>query len=616
MTCCHSRIVNLCIIEDDEVDALVLKRLIEKQRLPYRFMHAKTLLQARDLLINNRFDIILADFDLPDGNIFTLRDISREIPIILITGLGNEEIAADAFKHDISDYLIKDLERNYLKLLPSRVESVLQKKAMSIQLSERLKEISCLYNIQKILDGKLSDTDLIQCAMRFLSEAMQFPEYVCIEIYFDGQCFYSEGYVPPDSRFDKLESKISFNNQLHGYVRVHYSVARPFLFPEEQNLISAIANEFSAYWERKEISENLQIAAISFESWDSITILDVNKRIVRVNSSCSKLLGYSEDDLYGHDYKVMCGKNTDFDSSFWDTVLAISEETGFWHGEVSLKRKNGGFLPAMLTITAIKHGSISEKIKNFVFMIRDLTPQKIAENQIHNLRYFDGLTNLPNKKNLIDTIERMIKEMAKSQKVAGLLSLDIDHFRILNDMAGHDIGDMALKQLSTRLLSCVKPYDVIARTDGDNFLILIRELDQSDAFAFKLMQMAERIRSAANQPYEIDKKEYHLTVTIGIVSIDSESTLESLIRHGNTAVSKGKKLGGNRVYFLKPSEYKEIEEMARLEFDLHHMLFDDQLRLYYQIQVDSNSNTVGVEALLRWHHPELGIVSPVKFGSI
>lgn len=613
MICHHQELINICIIEDDDVDAQVLTRLIEKQQLPYRFLLAKTLAQAKDLLGNNRFDIILADFHLPDGEIFELRNFFQKAPVIMITGLGNEEIAADAFKHGISDYLIKDPERNYLKLLPGRIDSILQKKSLSMQLNERLKEISCLYKIQKILDAKLPDPDLMRRVIQALSAAMQFPEYACAEIRLDNRHFCSEGYISPDFQSDRLQTEIFIKDRERGQVSVHYSVTKPFLLPEEQNLISAVAKELGAYWERKEIGDNLRIAGISFESWDSIIILDACKRIVRVNSSCIKLLGYSEEDLYGHDYAIVCGDKVGSSDSFLDYILTISEEAGFWHGEMNLIRNNGRPLPVMLTVTAIKHESIPAEITNFVIILRDLTPQKAAESQIHNLHYFDGLTSLPNKNQFGSMANRMIKEFVQTRKTGGLLLLDIDHFRILNDVAGHEIGDMLLKQLSIRLMNCIKTHDVAARIEADRFALLIGNLGNDDNVIPTLMRIAERVRFAISNSYVIDNREYHLTVTMGVAPINSGSTVGGLIRQGDAAISKGKKLGGNRVYFLDPSEHAGIEEATRLEFDLHHMVFDEQLRLYYQIQVDSNNNTVGVEALLRWHHPELGIISPLKF---
>lgn len=612
----HRGFVDICIIEDDDVDVLVLTRLIEKQQLPYRFMLARTLAQARDLLDNNRFDIILADFCLPDGDIFKLRDFFHEIPVIMITGLGNEGIAASAFKYDISDYLIKDPERNYLKLLPSRIDSILQKKALFTQLSERLKEISCLYKIQKILDEKLPDPKLIQRVMQALSAAMQFPEYVCIEIRLDNRHFCSEGYTPPDSQSGRLQSEIFIKDCERGQISVHYSVTKLFLIQEEQDLISAVAKELGVYWERKEAGDNLRIAAISFESWDSIMILDAYKRIVRVNSSCTKLLGYGEEELYGHDYAIVCVDKAGSNDSFLDFILDISEEAGFWHGEMNLIGSDGGRFPVMSTVTAVKHESIPAEVINFVIIFRDLTPQKNAEREIHNLRYLDGLTSLPNKNRFKGIADRMIKEFAQTRKTGGLLLLDIDHFRILNDVAGHDIGDMVLRQLSIRLMNCIKTYDVAARIEADRFALLIDNLGNDDNLIPDLVQIAEKVRSDVGKVYLVDNKEYHLTVTVGVTLIDSESTVGRLIRQGDAAIGKGKKLGGNRVYFLDPSEHVEIEEAARLEFDLHHMVFDEQLRLYYQIQVDSNNNTVGVEALLRWHHPELGVISPLKFISI
>jgi len=366
--------------------------------------------------------------------------------------------------------------------------------------------------------------------------------------------------------------------------------------------------------ERKMIEQNLQIAAIAFESQEGMLVTDANRVILRVNSAFSQITGYSEDEIIGkHPGMLSSGRHDmDFYASMWESIV----NTGSWEGDVWNRRKNGEVYPAHLTFTAVK--GRDGTIVNYVATLVDITSRKSAEEEIQHLAYYDSLTGLPNRRLLMDRLSQALVTSARGKGGGAILFLDLDHFKTLNDTLGHDVGDLLLKQVSERLTSCVREGDTVARIGGDEFVIMLEGLSDSIFEAARQAELiCEKILNALNQAYQLNSYEYHSTTSIGATLFSGhEIESDELLKQADIAMYQSKTAGRNAIRFFDPVMQEVINNRALLERELHKAFDNNQFQLHYQLQVNNLGQALGAEALIRWMHPERGMVLPFHFISL
>ncbi len=366
--------------------------------------------------------------------------------------------------------------------------------------------------------------------------------------------------------------------------------------------------------ERKMIEQNLQIAAIAFESQEGMFVTDANRVILRVNGAFTAITGYSEDEIIGkHPGMLSSGRHDiDFYASMWESIVS----TGSWEGEVWNRRKNGEVYPAHLTFTAVK--GRDGKTVNYVATLVDITLRKSAEEEIQQLAYYDSLTGLPNRRLLMDRLRQALVSSARGKGGGAILFLDLDHFKTLNDTLGHDVGDLLLKQAAERLTSCVREGDTVARIGGDEFVVMLEGLSDSIfEAATQAEQICEKILDVQNQPYHLGAYEYHSTTSIGATLFNGhELELDELLKQADIAMYQSKTAGRNAIRFFDPVMQEVINNRAALERELHKAFENNQFQLHYQLQVNNLGQSLGAEALIRWMHPERGMVLPFHFISL
>jgi len=247
--------------------------------------------------------------------------------------------------------------------------------------------------------------------------------------------------------------------------------------------------------------------------------------------------------------------------------------------------------------------------------VRDITEHKQNEQKIHQLAFYDPLTDLPNRRLLMDRLQQSFAVSARNDQHGAVLFLDLDNFKTLNDAKGHDIGDLLLVEVARRLESCVRDGDTVARLGGDEFVVVLETLSVNTGDAASQAELvAEKIHAALNLPYQLKEHIYHTTPSIGIVLFRGhQESLDDLLKHADTAMYQAKTAGRNAIRFYDPAIQIAIEARADMETELRLALENRQFRLYYQIQVDSLRRPLGAEVLLRWEHPERGLVSPDQF---
>ena len=268
-----------------------------------------------------------------------------------------------------------------------------------------------------------------------------------------------------------------------------------------------------------------------------------------------------------------------------------------------------------LLVNAFPEFEPDRKLKQVVVNFDDITPRKNAEEKIYTMAFFDALTSLPNRRLLMDRFHLAMSASARSKRHGAVLFIDMDRFKTINDVRGHDFGDLLLAEMARRIQSCVREVDTVARLGGDEFVVLLAEVDEHvDAASQKAAMVAETIRAALSRPYHIKGSEQHSSPSIGVsLYRGSEELPEVLLRQADIAMYKAKDAGRNTVRFFNPAMQLAVETHAAMEADLRHAISAGQLQLYYQLQVDSDQRALGAEALIRWLHPGRGMVSPMQF---
>jgi diguanylate cyclase (GGDEF)-like protein len=250
-----------------------------------------------------------------------------------------------------------------------------------------------------------------------------------------------------------------------------------------------------------------------------------------------------------------------------------------------------------------------------VIVYHDVTDIRLASVEIEKLAFYDSLTHLPNRRLLIDRLEQAMASSGRTGRQGALLFVDLDHFKTLNDTLGHDIGDMLLQQVAKRLESCVREGDTVARLGGDEFVVMLANLSEKAVEAANQVEIvAQKILHALNQAYRLAAHDYRSTPSIGVTLFRGhQSAIDELLKQADIAMYQAKRAGRNTVRMFDPAMQAAITARSAMEVDLRKALLEREFILYYQPQVDASDQVIGAEALLRWHHPERGLISPAEF---
>ena len=364
--------------------------------------------------------------------------------------------------------------------------------------------------------------------------------------------------------------------------------------------------------ERQQAENELRIAAKAFESLEGMFVTDDKGVILRSNAAFTEITGYSAEEVVGKTPAVF--KSGRHDAEFYGDMWKVLRCGGRWQGEIWNTRKNGEIYPARQTITAVldQSGQITHRIVAF----SDISQQKESEEQIHALAFYDPLTKLPNRRLLADRVQFALMNKARYKRQGAVLFIDIDNFRGINDNRGHDTGDLFLIEAATRLSTCIRKCDIAARTAGDEFAVLIEDLDADEIIAASETEaIGEKIRSALGKTYFLNGHECHSTVSIGATLLRGPlMTVDEMFRRADVGLYQAKACGRNTLHFFDPALQELVMARLAMENDLRHSISEQkQFLLHYQPQVDSSGRLIGAEALVRWQHHERGMVSPAQF---
>ena len=404
--------------------------------------------------------------------------------------------------------------------------------------------------------------------------------------------------------------------------RLDNSAGRPIgllfvLFKEElknsEFVISTLqifAARAAAEMERQETDAHVQgQAALLDKAQDAIIVRDMDNRIQYWNKSAERLYGWSQDEAIGGQIQHVIFETP---AAFTETCERLIAQ-GEWRGEIVKKRKDGSTLTVESRWTLMRDET--GQPQSVLAIDTDITERKKAELEIAQLAFYDPLTQLANRRRLMDRLQQALATNAGSKHTGALLFIDLDNFKSINDTHGHELGDLLLRQVALRLISSVRGSDTVARLGGDEFVVMLPDLDgasHAEAEA-QASTVAEKILATLSASYLIAGNEHFSTASIGLTLFLPQDCVGDMLGRADLAMYQAKAAGRNTLRFFDPQLQAAINASAALEADLRHALTREEFLLHYQTQVDGDGHITGVEALLRWCHPHHGVVAPAEF---
>jgi len=359
---------------------------------------------------------------------------------------------------------------------------------------------------------------------------------------------------------------------------------------------------------QKENEQHLRFAASVFEhSRSLILITDIERRIIQVNPAFCELTGFSADEVIGRrpgELIRMAAAADCTPGNFWFPLL----RAGHWSGELPCRHKNGEPFTLAVNFSAVRNEG--GEIGHFICVGDDVTQQKAAEQRINHLAYFDPLTELPNRVRFKEQVDLAIRQAARDGHELALLFLDLDYFKHVNDSLGHSAGDQLLVEVAARLRAAVRESDTVGRLGGDEFMVLLPFGGNQAARC-----VADKLIEALGQPFQIEAMALTITSSIGISLFPRDGEhYDALLRAADAAMYKAKDAGRNTFLDFVPAMNDTALKRLTLSNELRQALARRELLLHYQPQISlRDGRLIGVEALLRWQHPEWGMVSPAEF---
>ncbi len=372
--------------------------------------------------------------------------------------------------------------------------------------------------------------------------------------------------------------------------------------------VLAVARDIT---ERRRAERELRIAAVAFESQDGMMITDANGRIERVNAAFTRISGFAATEAVGRTPGFL--QSGLHDRVFYDALWQALTSVGYWSGEVANRRKDGSLYSARLSITVVCDAQ--GDAVHYVGSLQDISGEKQALALAEKLKRFDPLTDLANRDNVMEQLQRAIRTSGECHEFGAIMMIDLDHFQRVNDSLGHAAGDQLLLEMARRLQAILRERDTLARFSGDSFVMLCEHLGPDmHASASRAFGIADAARKVLAEHMLLEGRRIPCSASIGVTLFRGAQTgADTLMQRVDLAMYKSKEAGRDTVRFFEENMQSDLDERNWIEAALREAISHEQLVLYYQVQVDGAGSPTGAEALLRWRHPERGTISPCSF---
>lgn len=358
----------------------------------------------------------------------------------------------------------------------------------------------------------------------------------------------------------------------------------------------------------KQAKEELLLASMVYQnSSEAIAVSDANNQIIAVNPAFERMTGYSLGEVLRKNPNFMSSGR--HDKEFYRRMWREISETGYWQGEMWDKRKNGEVYAQSLTINAIKNKDGTTH--RYVALFSDVTERKQSEELIWKQANFDSLTGLPNRRMFLDRLQVEVKKSDRTRLPLALLLIDLDHFKEVNDTLGHAVGDVLLKEAAFRICSCVRNSDTVARLGGDEFTVILSDVSDN----VNIEDITQKIIDTLAESFDVGNEVVYVSASVGITLYPNDAcNIEDLMKNADQAMYVAKKNGRNRSSYYTHTLQEAAQKRLRLTTDLRVALAENQFLVYFQPIVNLLTGRVyKAEALIRWQHPERGMVSPIDF---
>ena len=612
------------LVEDDPGDAHLVRQILRGARdVNFEVCWVSSLAEARQQLRDASFDVLLLDLSLPDSSgldtVRAGRKSAGSLPLIVLTGHDDSRLALQTLEAGAQDYLVKgsfdsdDLVR--------AIRYAMVRTQLELRLAETGLHLSALINaIPDIIcfkdgQGRWLEANAFDLRL-FELEGVDYRGKTDsdLAVYQD---FYKEAFLSCQAS-DELAWQAGCISQVEERIprpdgsTLVFDVTKVPIFDEEgqrQGLV-VFGRDVT---ERKRTEAYQRLAARVFETaGEAIMVTDTVANIVAVNPAFCRITGYLDSEVLGRNPKILDSGRHDqaFFGRMWGALLANGE----WAGEVWNRRKNGEVFPEWQTVSSVRDEQ--GVVTHYVAVFSDLTEIRRVQEKAEQLSWRDPLTGLANRALFFNQLEKSLASAQREGNFAGLLLLDLDRFNEINEARGLSVGDALLKVVAERLRLTLQAEDVLARLDSDEFAILLPHFEASrEEVGRKALAVAEKLRAALRANIELDGETIHIESSIGIALFPESSaeTPADVLRQADTAMHRAKAAGGACSVFFEAAMGDSVRERYRLERELRLAAPENQLRLYLQPQVDAAGRQVGAEALVRWQHPERGLVPPGVF---
>ncbi|ENY73021.1 GGDEF/EAL domain-containing protein [Aeromonas diversa CDC 2478-85] len=600
----------IMIVEDERIVALDLKNSLT--HLGYEVVGmASRGGDAIALAGTLQPDIILMDINLEDdidGTEAARAIFQRwQLPVIFLTAYAEEKTLARAEESLPYGYLLKPFDLRELKatlqmaMARRNTELGLQESEARLRLAIKAADLG-LWEWNRNQDKlHLSGNDALTLSFengecdgieRFIERFLIPSQNKLRQAIANGGAFnLTLGYVIPNGDLTWIDFYADFRNQ-------------------EEGPSSQMIGVFLNVTERCRREEQLPQANVVFDTAaEGIIIMDEHHRIISTNPAFTRLTGYRQEEVLGQTPDHLMHQRRQGDSVTPWSHLGKQEPA--WHGEMLFVRKDGTHFTSWQHVSIVHgHGS-GNTASHYVIAFSDISAIRQAEAQLNHLAYHDPLTGLGNRNQLQDRLTIELQTAHLHQHRLGLLFIDLDGFKLINDTLGHSAGDQLLRLLADRLRSAIRSNDLLTRQGGDEFLILVPQVQQPQ----ELLTLAEKVLQTIRPPIPLSPEPVSISASIGIALFpDDASTPEALLQAADSAMYEAKSQGRNRSLLYSPDMAQRSMNKLRLEQGLAQALDRSELELHYQpIHSLQQSQPPGVEALLRWRHPERGIIAPDQF---